>query len=134
MILSALPLAFELAYQKNDSTVTAYIFNFMLERAVIPSIAASELKREKGIGEGSFGKVYQGNFQNKEVAIKELKDSSHAIEVDMFKNEAKYMCSFKSPYIIKCYGACFDTKPYSIAIEYMSKGQLSSSSTGWKSA
>lgn len=53
-------------------------------------IAYSDLKLETKLGEGTFGKVYQGSWNGVEVAIKKLKQFSES-DIDDAKKEAELL-------------------------------------------
>jgi len=78
------------------------------------------------LGEGGFGVVYKGTYQNAEVAIKQLK-MSHLSDDDLtdFTQEAAVMAKLRHPNIIQLFGVSVDVPgKYSMVMEYMPKGSL----------
>ena len=121
----ALPLAFERAYQLNNSRVTASLFKIIRDRTVVNPIAPTELIRDKELGKGGCGQVYKGKYRGQWVAIKELLNEAKSTDKEMNHiREIKFISSFKSRYIISSYGACLEP-PYSIVLEFMTRGNLS---------
>lgn len=90
------------------------------------NIPYRELKFGKELGSGSFGKVFKGTYQGKEVAIKTLLQQNITEDVlDEFKTEAVIMAKLRaSEYIVKLEGVCLEVGHYSLVMEYMPLGSL----------
>ena len=77
------------------------------------------------IGHGSYGDVYQGEWQGVNVAIKQLhlKTLSTSLLTD-FGQEAKIMAQCQFPHIVRLYGVCLEEGHTAMVMEYLSKGSL----------
>ncbi len=77
------------------------------------------------LGHGGYGDVYQGQWQNVSVAIKELhlKTLLPALSAD-FEQEAKIMAQCHFPHVVRLYGVCVETGHIAMVMEYMPKGSL----------
>ena len=77
------------------------------------------------IGQGSFGKIYRGIYNAKEVVVKVLED----VDNEDICQEAKFLDKFAHPNIVQFKGICleeggimmeymvFDLKPYGVNVE-----------------
>ncbi|PRP81431.1 ankyrin repeat-containing protein [Planoprotostelium fungivorum] len=83
----------------------------------------SDIEFTKKLGSGTSGKVYQGLYEGKEVAIKVLKDIEQEETLDEFKKEFIMMRSIDSPHVVSFYGACLQPK-LCIVMELCSRGSL----------
>lgn len=98
---------------------------------------------QKLLGKGEFGYVYEGLFDNNEVAlpigtnnnclnhqtsirvaVKQLKENDSCINKDKFIMEAKCMKTFNSNFLVKLIGICSREEPILIVMEYMEHGDL----------
>ncbi|CAK1553046.1 unnamed protein product [Leptosia nina] len=78
------------------------------------------------IGEGAFGVVRRGTLspENKDVAVKMLKDFPSVEEIRSFRAEMELMKSVGChPHVVSLVGCCRGRKPFIIA-EYCSRGDL----------
>src|SRR5579863_2992302 len=83
------------------------------------------IDREKELGRGSFGVVYQGFFFKEAVAVKQLLSNlSDKADVD-FRREAQVMSRLRYKYIVQLRGICIDQRPYMMILEFMPGGSLS---------
>lgn len=97
-----------------------------LERVEVSlPIPRAQITVTRQIGEGGFGVVSEGLYNQFKVAIKQLR-KSHLTdeEFEEFKQEVHKMVLLKSPHIIQFYGICVDQSPYCIVMEYMENGSL----------
>uniref|UniRef100_A0A7E4UPQ6 Protein kinase domain-containing protein n=1 Tax=Panagrellus redivivus TaxID=6233 RepID=A0A7E4UPQ6_PANRE len=79
------------------------------------------------IGSGSFGKVYEGVYKGKTVAVKRYKAVAFGskTEVDMFCREVSILCRLKHPNVIAFVGACLDDpSQFAIVTEFIAGGSL----------
>ena len=85
----------------------------------------------KELGEGQFGKVYQGNLRSvmtghvTKVAIKMLTKVEHSAQ-DHFFLEAMTMRKFVHPHIIRLLGVVSQVQPISLIMEIAEYGELRS--------
>jgi alpha-tubulin suppressor-like RCC1 family protein/tRNA A-37 threonylcarbamoyl transferase component Bud32 len=86
-------------------------------------ISYNELQFEKKLGEGTFGKVYQGSWNGVEVAIKKLKQFSES-DIDDAKKEVELLVKLRSPNVVLFMGMCFEHPNYCIVTEFMGGGDL----------
>ncbi len=86
----------------------------------IPIIPEKEVEKKKPhIGEGSFGKVYKGTYNGKEVAIKKLKLDQEAVAADII-NEINIvrLCDHKK--IPKFYGVWNNKNYFNLIFDFLS--------------
>lgn len=92
------------------------------EREARPEIQPDEIELLKLIGEGTFGKVYQGKCRGKEVAVKVFKNQElSADELAGFREEVAIMSKIVHPNIIMFLGACTSGDGYRIVTDLMPK-------------
>ncbi|XP_070563655.1 inactive tyrosine-protein kinase transmembrane receptor ROR1-like [Ptychodera flava] len=98
----------------------------------VKEIPATMIRFIQEIGEGAFGKVYQGevlgigNDPNgiTKVAIKTLKDNaSPKVQMD-FRREVDLMATLAHPNIVTLLGTCMLQHPHCMIFEFMSQGDL----------
>jgi len=75
----------------------------------------------KKIGSGNFGEVYLGEWKSKQVALKNLVDSSSR---EAMKKEIEILASFYHPNIVKYFGIGFKDGKEFIILEYVNGGDL----------
>ena len=90
-------------------------------------IFREELTKEKKLGEGGYGIVYQGKYRYTSVAIKELKIFGEVPQavIEEFRKEALIMLQLspKCPQLVLLHGVCYE-QPYSLVMELCSMGSL----------
>lgn len=97
--------------------------NLYLRSGPAPIIQDMELEFTEKLGAGSSGKVYKGLFKGNEVAIKVLKSTTEAKDIDEFKKEFAIMSNIKSTCVVLFYGAVLEPK-LCMVMEYCSRGSL----------
>jgi serine/threonine protein kinase/ankyrin repeat protein len=98
--------------------------NHMASIRVLP---ASDLTFIQQVGQGGFGEVYRGYWQQTLVAIKKL----HGVNLSPpilreFRNEAALLSGIHHPNVVGCYGICTDIvdSPLSLILEFLPRGGL----------
>lgn len=86
-------------------------------------IEPSDLEFTKKLGSGTGGKVYQGLYKGKEVAIKVLKEMTNESQIQEFKKEFHIMSAIKSSSVVQFYGACLEPK-LCMVMEMCARGSL----------
>jgi serine/threonine protein kinase len=95
-------------------------------------IASSTIVFGEMIGEGQFGKVFDGALTRQvksfakatRVAVKLVGATMDVNEQSAFLKEALRMTKFVHPHIVQLIGVCFKETPSFIVLEYMSGGDL----------
>ena len=89
------------------------------------SVPASALILGRLLGKGGFGAVYEGIYQGKPVAIKQLSGHLSTDALAELKREAEIMfqLGLSSEHIVKLIKICLET-PYSLVMELMPQGSL----------
>ncbi|XP_039274447.2 tyrosine-protein kinase Yes-like isoform X1 [Styela clava] len=85
------------------------------------TIKHNEIKRIRKIGNGSFGEVWESNFQGSIVAVKMLKKGS--MEPEKFRQEAEVMKELRHWNLLNLYAVVYE-EPMYIVTEFMSLGSL----------
>jgi len=83
-----------------------------------------DLVFEETVGEGSFGSVWRGKYQNQVVAIKTLRTITESALKD-FLREIEMLAQFNNPYIMGYFGSVITNDKLCMVIEYLSMGSLS---------
>eukprot|EP01102_Stenamoeba_stenopodia_P005500 TRINITY_DN1622_c0_g2_i2.p1 TRINITY_DN1622_c0_g2~~TRINITY_DN1622_c0_g2_i2.p1 ORF type:complete len:1266 (-),score=432.26 TRINITY_DN1622_c0_g2_i2:37-3834(-) len=96
--------------------------NLDISQYVIPS---KEIEILECLGKGSFGEVFRGRYQGRDVAVKKLlftqvDDSA----LGDFKQEIALMSNLKHPNVLRLVGACTEPGHYAIVTELMARGSL----------
>ncbi|KAG2385704.1 hypothetical protein C9374_003519 [Naegleria lovaniensis] len=86
-------------------------------------IPIEDIEIVKKIGEGSNGTVYQGKWNNKDVALKTLKFDDHDMGEE-FEKEAAMLSVVNHPSIVKLYGISLSGSRKYIVVEFLPKGSL----------
>eukprot|EP01026_Neomeris_dumetosa_P000547 TRINITY_DN1013_c0_g1_i11.p1 TRINITY_DN1013_c0_g1~~TRINITY_DN1013_c0_g1_i11.p1 ORF type:complete len:578 (+),score=62.36 TRINITY_DN1013_c0_g1_i11:124-1857(+) len=80
------------------------------------------------LGQGTFGKVYRGAWQDRQVVAKVLKpefqDELDRRTTKIFETELEIMCRAQHDNIVSCYGGCKRPHKRAVIMEYMDKGSL----------
>jgi serine/threonine protein kinase len=91
------------------------------------TVPASALTLVKLLGEGAYGSVYEGLWNDQAVAIKRLK-AQHLTEkaIEELRQEAQIMFQLgvESKYIVPLKKICLEAPHYSLVMELMPKGSL----------
>jgi len=86
----------------------------------------SDVKIGKKIGQGGYGAVYLGEWQNRKVAIKKLfRDEVDDSELAIFRKEIEIMSKFSHSKIVQFLGASLQQPNICILTEFMDRGNLS---------
>ena len=99
--------------------------NLLPPLTTLTQIPWSDLKVGDLLGEGGYGTVHHGHWQNIEVAIKQLhlKKLTSSLLED-FKQEAALMAKCRFPYVTELYGVCTEVNHYALVMAYLPKGSL----------
>ncbi|KAL0740000.1 hypothetical protein Bca4012_081513 [Brassica carinata] len=97
----------------------------------IPAVALDELNRMTGnfgnkalIGEGSYGRVFQGKYNGVDVAIKKL-DASSSEEPDSdFTSQLSVVSRLKNEHFVELMGYCLEANNRVLIYEFATKGSL----------
>ncbi|XP_053399085.1 uncharacterized protein LOC123558283 [Mercenaria mercenaria] len=81
-------------------------------------------KQEDLVGEGTFSRVYKGEFQGSEVAVKQLKMSLQQQDKNYFAAEVSLLKELRHPRVVLLIGVCTSSKLPVMVLEYMSQGSL----------
>lgn len=73
------------------------------------------------IGEGAFGVVCKGKWDNKYVAVKKLRGDS---EIKAFRAEVRQLSRVDHENIVKLYGTTRDQNVFCLVMEYAEGGSL----------
>lgn len=84
----------------------------------IPIIENDKIVKETSIGEGSYGKVYKGKFNDKDVAIKRLKFFDDSV-IEEYINEIKVMLKINHPNVPKFYGVWKDKYYFCLIFDFV---------------
>jgi receptor tyrosine kinase-like orphan receptor 1 len=93
-------------------------------------IPLQSIRFQQELGEGAFGKVYQGELMGiigpgtSLVAIKTLKPGATQKTRSDFQREADLMTDLRHPNIVCLIGVCFQEDPHCMLFEHMAHGDL----------
>jgi len=71
------------------------------------NITDVKINKDKKLGEGAHGTVYEGDVNGIPVAVKQLKDLK---DIHTFVTECKFLSSIRGPFIARFLGGCLDEK------------------------
>jgi hypothetical protein len=94
-------------------------------------IKQTQLQRGKLLGAGAFAKVYTGQYNHHDVAIKVFSESSFAFRLEDFYREVAIMSMISHPNVVRFEGACIEQRRdeegvFMIVTELMHQGSLKS--------
>jgi serine/threonine protein kinase len=93
--------------------------------AISQSIDFSEITVGRMIGEGAFGKVHEGKWRGKAVAIKLLICQELRNDIlNEFQSEVEIMSVLRHPNICRLLGACMDPPNRALVVELLQRGSL----------
>nr|CCA23310.1 protein kinase putative [Albugo laibachii Nc14]CCA24354.1 protein kinase putative [Albugo laibachii Nc14] len=89
------------------------------------NIPVSDLELGRVIGQGAFGKVHEGRWRGRAVAIKVLicQDLRHDIMKEL-ESEVRIMSVLRHPNICRLLGACMDPQHRALVVELSQRGSL----------
>uniref|UniRef100_A0AC34FGJ0 Protein kinase domain-containing protein n=1 Tax=Panagrolaimus sp. ES5 TaxID=591445 RepID=A0AC34FGJ0_9BILA len=111
-------------------SITKEKSDILLLRAKLKSsyhLSLPDIELRNIIGAGSFGKVYQGIYKGKSVAVKRYKAVAFGskTEVDMFCREVSILSRLNHPNVIAFVGACLDDpSQFAIITNFIAGGSL----------
>lgn len=89
------------------------------------SIDFSEIKLGRMIGEGAFGKVHEGKWRGKAVAVKLLICQDLRSDIlHEFQSEVEIMSVLRHPNICRLLGACMEPPHRALVVELLQRGSL----------
>ena len=87
-----------------------------------------EIKKEIKIGEGGMGRIYNAEWQGKQVALKKVKlnynEKENIQRIKKFINEINIIASMRHPNIVLYMGTTIDKNNVCLITEYLPKGSL----------
>lgn len=84
-----------------------------------------DIQKQKEIGVGGFGVVYQARWKDRDVAVKQLHlQRLHKKTETDFKKELKILHELKHPNVIELLGVCMEPGHYALIMELMELGSL----------
>lgn len=116
--------ALDWATKRNHKAVIEVLKLFSVKQTIGFSVSFSikydDIKFGKEIGRGTFGSVYEGQWQNKQVAIKKIRYSDKYDPLSEFKREKSMLemvTRLNIPNIVRYYGSCQYRSNYYIVME-----------------
>lgn len=89
------------------------------------NINFSEIQLGRMIGEGAFGKVHEGKWRGKSVAVKLLICQDLRSDIlHEFQSEVEIMSVLRHPNICRLLGACMDPPHRALVVELLQRGSL----------
>ncbi|KAF8046254.1 hypothetical protein N665_3909s0001, partial [Sinapis alba] len=85
---------------------------------------------ERVLGEGGYGRVYYGNLNGTQVAVKMLFHSSAAQDYKHFKAEVELLLRVHHRHLVGLVGYCDDGDNLALIYEYMANGDLKENMSG----
>jgi hypothetical protein len=90
------------------------------------NINAKDLIRGRVLGEGSFGAVYEGQYQGNPVAIKQISSVTSASIGEFFRESSLMMSVPAHANVVRLIGVCQQQNAFSLVLELVPGGSLSS--------
>ena len=89
-------------------------------------VSRSAVVLEKELGSGEYGQVWLGTLHGAHVAVKTLKEGTHADLLDQFMQEARILVALQHPSIVAVRGVCTEAavEQCCIVLELMPGGDL----------
>lgn len=82
------------------------------------------------LGQGGFGSVYKGEFNNVYIAVKKPKDVDTKTEINQeFEHEISIISQVNHKNVVKLLGICLETKIPLLVYEFVSNGTVSNTFT-----
>lgn len=101
------------------------------EELMLMKISKHQVEKDKFLGRGAFGEVFQGNAKDLDgpgvitpVAIKTLRKGATAHEKTEFLQEAQLMSQFKHKNVLRLLGVCLEQDSPWLILELMEAGDL----------
>ncbi|XP_066925690.1 tyrosine-protein kinase CSK-like isoform X2 [Clytia hemisphaerica] len=107
--------------KKEDNAISSTAFKESFQKEGW-SVATEDITFKEKIGTGEFGEVFKGDYQGRAVAIKQLKDDTHAAQ--SFLREASVMTTLQHQNLVVLIGISFRGQDILILTEHCSKGSL----------
>ncbi len=83
-----------------------------------------EIAFDEKLAEGSFGKVYLGQWCQQSVAIKTLEGKLSAEDMHEFTREVNILSRLRHKNVVQLYGACIEAERPCLVMEHLEKGSL----------
>jgi len=94
------------------------------EGALSTKLDWGDIRLEKKVGEGSFGRVYRARYRGQVVAVKEVKLPLDSDFISDVMREVDLVTRLRSPYIVTFIGTAIGNERLHIVTEYMALGNL----------
>ncbi|KAF2358869.1 Fibronectin type III [Trinorchestia longiramus] len=115
----------------SEDNILYNLQNFSEEDIDLPRVSQHNVTREKFLGSGAFGEVFEGRTSGitglppgGKVAIKMLRKGATETEKCEFLKEAQLMSHFQHEHILRLLAICDDHDPFFLVLELMEGGDL----------
>lgn len=108
----------------NDSDQDTKLHDINGHSVAVPIISMLDVKILKLLGEGTFGKVHEVEWQKKLYALKSIKNELDSFFEKSFKKEIKVLVSLKHLNIVAIYAIVKDKNHLGILMEFCEKSSL----------